>query len=137
MTRTIRRAIVTAAAGFLGICFAPAAHAQENGFTVDPNLAKRGKTLWQNRGCAACHAIGKKQAGPDLFAVHERRDPAWLRRWLKNTDEMLETDSTARAMLAEWNNIKMPNLRLSDADVDALLHYIAEETEKQRSRRGG
>lgn len=106
--------------------------AQGSPVTVDPELAKRGKKLWNNRGCGGCHAIGRKQAGPDLAGVSERRDPEWLRRWLKDTDTMLETDSLAQAMLAEWNNIKMPNLKLSDADVDALLHYIAQETEKQR-----
>jgi cytochrome c2 len=100
---------------------------------VDANQAKRGKTLWQNRGCAACHTIGKgRVAGPDLLGVTSRRDTAWLRRWLKNTDEMLASDSTAQSLLAEANGVKMPNLKLTDADVTALIHYLASESEKKQ-----
>ena len=97
--------------------------------------AKRGKTLWQNRGCAACHTIGKgKVAGPDLLNVTQRRDHAWLKRWLKNTDEMLASDSLAQALLAEANGVKMPNLKLTDADADALIAYLAAESEKQKGK---
>jgi protein SCO1/2 len=129
MTRSIKLALTAFAAIALAL---PAGAVAQGSFTVDPALAKTGKKLWQNRGCSGCHGIGKKQAGPDLAGVSDRRDADWLRRWLKDTDSMLQTDSIAQAMLAEWNNIKMPNLKLSDADVDALLHYIAQETAKQK-----
>lgn len=96
-------------------------------FAVDAGLAKRGESLFRNKGCEACHSIGKgKRAGPDLQGVVERREVDWLRRWLKNTSEMLATDSTAQAMLAEYNGVKMPNLKLTDPDVEALIHYMAQ-----------
>jgi cytochrome c551/c552 len=107
--------------------------AQAQGMSVDEALAKRGKTLWQNRGCAACHSIGKgRLAGPDLVDVTNRRSVAWLKRWLGNTTEMLATDSTAMALLAEAKGVKMPNLKLSDAESTALLHYIAQESAKKK-----
>lgn len=113
------------------IAIAPAAVAQSS-MTVDPNLAKRGKALFTNRGCSACHTFGKKLAGPDLVGATERRDHDWLRRWFKNTAEMLQSDSVAQAMLVEYKNVKMPNLKLSDADVDALLHYMQQESDKKK-----
>lgn len=107
--------------------------AEAQGLTVDANLAKRGKTLWQNRGCAACHSIGKgRLAGPDLAGVTERRSVDWLTRWLKNTDEMLANDSTAQVLLAEAKGVKMPNLKMNDADAVAVLHYIAQESDKKK-----
>ena len=45
---------------------------------------------------------------------------------------MLATDSTAKALLAEFQNIKMPNMKLTDADVDALVHYIQQESDKKK-----
>lgn len=105
--------------------------ATKAGFTVDEALAKRGKTVWVNRGCMGCHTIGKGPlAGPDLAGVIERRDLDWLKRWLKDTEQMLATDSLAQALLKEYKNTRMPNLRLSDADIDALLNFIAQESEK-------
>jgi protein SCO1/2 len=99
---------------------------------VDANLAKRGKALFANRGCGGCHTFGKKLAGPDLVGTTERRDKEWLRNWLKNPDQMLMSDSIAKGMLAEFQNVKMPNMKLTDADVDALVHYMQQESDKKK-----
>jgi len=108
---------------------ASVAQAQMN---VDASLAKKGKALFQSRGCMACHTIGKsgKMAGPDLAGVTERRSHDWLKRWLKNPTEMIGSDSIADAMVAEAKNVKMPNMKLSDSDIDALLNYFAENPKK-------
>jgi mono/diheme cytochrome c family protein len=111
----------------------PAALAAQEaaGLTPDPAQAKKGQSLWNSRGCTGCHSIGGgKRSGPDLAGVLERRELGWLRRWLKNPTQMLETDSLAQAMLAQYNNTKMPNMRLSDADIESLLQFIASESAK-------
>ena len=98
---------------------------------VDTVLAKRGQALYSSRACVGCHSIGKgKRVGPDLAGVTAQRDLDWLRRWLKNPTAMLATDSLAKALLAQYNNVAMPTLRLADDEVDALLHYIARESGK-------
>jgi len=104
------------------------AQAQMN---VDPNLAKRGKSLFQSKGCTACHTIGKgKLAGPDLIGVTDRRSHDWLKRWLKNPADLIGSDSIADAMVVEAKNVKMPNMKLSDSDIEALLNYFAENKAK-------
>ncbi len=98
---------------------------------VDGAMAKRGQSLFQSRGCIGCHSIGKgKRSGPDLAGITQHRDLDWLRRWLKNPTVMFETDSTAQALLAQYNNTRMPNLRLKDDEVEALLHYMQQESDK-------
>jgi len=107
------------------------AAAQQAALQVDAAVAKRGQSLFQNRGCVGCHSIGKgKRSGPDLAGVTQRRDLDWLRRWMKNPTPMFETDSIAKALLAEYNNTRMPNLRLKDDEVEALLQYIQQESDK-------
>lgn len=130
MTRMSKLTLAAAAA--VALSLPSVAAAQGGAFTVDPNLAKRGRTVYMNKGCGGCHAIGKVNAAPDLAGVYERRSPEWLHRWLKSTTEMLQTDSAAMAMLAQYKNIKMPDMKLADADIDALIHYIAQETQKKR-----
>ena len=105
--------------------------AQQAPLKVDAAAAKRGESLFQNRGCVGCHSIGKgKRAGPDLAGLTQRRSLAWLRRWISNPTPMFDTDSTAKALLAEFNNTRMPNLRLKDDEVEALLQYIQQESDK-------
>lgn len=106
----------------------------------------KGESLFRTR-CGACHTIGVDDAaeaakgalGPDLMNVHRKRDRAWLTRWLMEPDKMLaEKDSLALTLLAEWNNVPMPNLRLTESDVAELLTYIAEESHRiEHSRQGG
>ena len=96
---------------------------------------KRGQTLWQNRGCAGCHSIGKgKGSGvaPDLAGVTQRRSKEWIHNWLKDTDAMLASDSAAQAMLKEYKNTKMPNQKLTEADADAIIAFIQATEAKQK-----
>jgi protein SCO1/2 len=104
--------------------------------TADPASVARGEDLYKKKGCAACHNIAKageeahrrpggKQAGPDLGGVTQRRDRDWLRRWLKDPDAMRESDPTAQAMVAQAKGLKMPNMKLSDAEIEDLMNYLS------------
>jgi nitrite reductase (NO-forming) len=86
--------------------------------------AMQGKLDFESK-CLACHSVGQgRKLGPDLLGVTKRRDDAWLARWLKAPEKMLETDPDAKAMLKEYNNLPMPNQNLSDAEVQRYLRYF-------------
>jgi protein SCO1/2 len=97
----------------------------------DEAAAKKGRSLFNARGCMGCHTVGKgKLAGPDLAGVTERREAEWLKKWLKNPDELLASDPVAQEMLKEYKGVKMPNMKLKDDEIEALLHYMASATKK-------
>ena len=85
----------------------------------------QGETLFQ-QWCAACHTIGGGiRVGPDLLGVTQRRDRAWLLRWIKEPDRVLaEKDPIATQLLQEFNNVAMPNMGLTDEEVAALVAYL-------------
>lgn len=97
----------------------------------------KGEDLFRGR-CSACHTIGetdaaaaKQRLGPDLLGVTKKRDRAWLTRWLAEPDKMLaEKDPVATAMLAEYNNLAMPNLGMTEVEIQPLLAYIESESER-------
>ncbi|MCU0685090.1 MAG: SCO family protein [Polyangiaceae bacterium] len=98
-----------------------------------------GEELFRAR-CATCHTVGggdraeieDRRVGPDLLGVNERRERAWLERWIMQPDKMLaEHDPIATRLLAQFNNIVMPNMRLTKSDVDSVLTYIDDETRRQ------
>ena len=90
---------------------------------TDP-AAVQGKADFESK-CLACHSVGQgRKLGPDLAGVTRRRNDAWLDRWLKSPEKMLETDSEAKVMLKEYNNLPMPNQNLSDAEVRQYLRYF-------------
>lgn len=84
-----------------------------------------GETLFQTK-CAACHTIGKgKLVGPDLQDVTTRRDPAWLKQFIADPNKLFAAnDPIAQQLLAENNNVKMPALGLTDAEIADLLAFL-------------
>jgi nitrite reductase (NO-forming) len=89
---------------------------------TDP-AAVKGKLSFESK-CLACHSIGAgDKLGPDLHGVTKRRDAAWITRWLKNPDEMLKSDATAKAMLGKYH-LPMPNQNLSDAEIHEFVEYF-------------
>jgi cytochrome c551/c552 len=89
--------------------------------------AKKGKSVYESRGCGACHTIGKGHlAGPDLKGVTDRRSADWLKRWLHNPADLIGSDSIANALVTEAKGVKMPNLKLSDSDIASLLAYFGD-----------
>ncbi len=94
----------------------------------------QGEQLFRTR-CASCHSIDGNQRegalGPDLLNVDQRRDQQWLLRWLQAPDRMLaEGDPIATALLKQYNNLAMPNLRLSKEEGLSVLSFLKEESER-------
>jgi mono/diheme cytochrome c family protein len=96
-------------------------------FSVDAGKAKQGKALFASKGCTACHTIGKgRSAGPDLAGVTVRRENAWLHTFLKDPPAVLASDPIGQELLKEYKGMKMPNLKLTDDQIDALIHHLAD-----------
>lgn len=84
-----------------------------------------GEDLFRSR-CDSCHSLSTEDGlGPGLQGVAKRRERAWLTRWLKMPDRMLaEKDPIATDLFKRYKKLPMPNLRLTDSDVEALIKYM-------------
>ncbi len=80
--------------------------------------------------CAACHTIGGgRLVGPDLAGVTDRREEAWLIKFIQNSQAMvLSGDPTAVKVFEEYNKIPMPPNALTDDQVRILLQYIKDKS---------
>ena len=89
--------------------------------------AAAGKALF-NANCAACHKLDAKMTGPALRGVAERRDRAWLGKWIKDSKALIASgDADAVKVFEENNKVAMTAFpQLSDADVDNIIAYTSE-----------
>jgi hypothetical protein len=76
--------------------------------------------------CAACHTIGKgKLIGPDLYNVTQRKDREWLLKFIKNSQEVIQSgDPYAVKLFEDHNKIPMPPSTYNDEQINVLLDYI-------------
>jgi protein SCO1/2 len=99
-----------------------------NYVTADKRIELADGEALFNARCKACHTVaeaGIEMVGPALMGVVDRRDPVWLRRWIKEPDRMLEEqDPLAVALFKQHRELRMPNLGLNDEEVESLIRYL-------------
>jgi len=76
--------------------------------------------------CKACHNLeGPKLIGPSLAGVTERREQDWLIRFIRNSQEVIQSgDPIAVQVYEENNKIPMPPHNLTDEQIIDILMYI-------------
>ena len=91
---------------------------------VSYSQAPDGEQLFQV--CKACHTIGGgKLIGPDLKGVNERHSEEWLIRFIRNSQEVIQSgDPVAVQLWEEYNKIPMPPNDMTDEEILAILDYI-------------
>jgi protein SCO1/2 len=93
--------------------------------------ARPGEDLFTTR-CTSCHTIGEGDSiGPDLLGVVAKRDRDWMIRWLQEPDAMLEEkDPLAIALFNQYNQVPMPNIRLTYTDALNLMTFMYTESRR-------
>ncbi len=93
------------------------------GDKLDAAMAEKGSKVYDVK-CASCHKLSdEKLVGPGWKGVTQRHQPEWIMNFVTNTDEMLDKDPKAQAML-EICLVRMPNQNLSDDEARTLLEFM-------------
>ena len=91
--------------------------------TLDAAMAGLGNGIYDLK-CSACHKLTKERVvGPGWEGVTIRRKAEWIMNFATNTDEMIDKDPAAQAML-ELCMVRMPNQSLSDDDARAVYEFM-------------
>jgi mono/diheme cytochrome c family protein len=90
-----------------------------------------GAELFANN-CASCHKIHEDLVGPALKGIEQRRDEAWLLKWIRNPQAVIASgDPYAVKLYEKWNKAQMTAYASwSDAEIKSVLAYIKEEGAK-------
>jgi mono/diheme cytochrome c family protein len=103
---------------------------------VEKSLAQApdGAQLFQV--CSACHTIGKgKLIGPDLKGVTQRKDRAWLIKFIHNSQAVIQSgDAYAVKLFEDHNKVPMPPFTYTDEQINAILDYIENYNPQQAAQ---
>ncbi len=102
-------------------------HVSKSTVVVDsrPPAESNGEKVFRSK-CEACHSVGNEDGiGPGLKGVVALRDRAWLKKWIKEPDQLITgKDPIAIDLFKKYKELPMPNLRLQDSEVDELITYL-------------
>jgi mono/diheme cytochrome c family protein len=105
------------------------ASASTGGVPSDDAAIARGKELFNNN-CTSCHQVSDQVVvGPGLKDVDKRRPLPWLVAFIKNSQKVIQSgDKYAVDLYSKFNKTVMPPHDFSDADITAIVAYIAKES---------
>ncbi|MFN8353311.1 MAG: c-type cytochrome [Spirosomataceae bacterium] len=92
----------------------------------DPAMVDKGKTLFTNN-CASCHNVSdQKLVGPGLKGIDQRRNEAWIIKWVKNPAAVIASgDSYAVDLYNKFNKAQMTAFtNFQDDDIRSILAYV-------------
>jgi mono/diheme cytochrome c family protein len=119
----ISRVLVPALPAFLTLLFflPPFAVSAQK----DDALYATGEKVFKGN-CASCHKPDKDMTGPALKGARTRWEGKGdIYAWVKNSQAVVKAGNPyAVALFAQWNKSVMTPNALSDADIDAVLHYV-------------
>jgi len=91
---------------------------------------QEGEVLF-NQTCQACHTINRgKLVGPDLVNIHNKYSRAWLIKFIRSSQKLIQSgDEAANKSFEENFKIIMPDNDLSDDQIFNIIQYIAISSE--------
>ena len=108
--------------------------------TISFSLQSQETADYFRQNCMSCHTIGGgRLTGPDLKDVAQRKDRAWLVRFILDPKGTIDAgDPYALKLLQESRNVTMPALSgMVKTRAEALLDLIEVESKKERSQFAG
>lgn len=92
-------------------------------FPFAERLAEKGRDLFKQKGCTACHAFGRPLTGPDLRGVTMRRSAAWIQRQILHPDIMLQEDPITIDLYNQFM-VRMANQGLTPYETQCVMEYL-------------
>ncbi|MEO5648763.1 MAG: c-type cytochrome [Ginsengibacter sp.] len=90
---------------------------------LDAAMAVKGEKIAELK-CQSCHKMtDERLVGPGWQGVTTRHKPEWIMNFMTNTDEMIDKDPKAQAML-EICMVRMPNQNLSDDEAREIFEFM-------------
>ncbi len=99
---------------------------------ADPAVLAKGKALFEDN-CTSCHAVHKAKVGPALKDLTKRRDLPWIKKFIRNSQNVIKSgDTYAVNLYNQYNKTEMTAFpSFKDDEIEALVDYITDEGAKE------
>ena len=103
---------------------------EEASSSEDASLIEAGASLFKGN-CTVCHQINEKLIGPALRDVHKRQSVVWIKAFIRNSQQVIESgDEYALSLYEEYNQTQMTPFDFSEEELNSIIAYIVSESER-------
>lgn len=92
-------------------------------FPVAERLAEKGRDIFKQKGCTACHAFGRLLTGPDLRGVSARRSARWMEMQILHPDIMVQEDPLTIDLYNTYL-VRMANQGLTLEEARCVIEFL-------------
>lgn len=105
------------------------------GWSQQGSPSARGAERMFEKMCYSCHNIGGgDKKGPDLMNLLQRRDRAWLHRFIPSPQSLRSAgDPTAVKLFNKYAPEEMPDQTLTPEQIDQILNLIQDLSKKKKT----
>lgn len=109
----------------------------ENGnyseYSIEPAQIEAGKTLFETH-CSACHSFTQPTIGPNLSGLTREVDSDWIKKFISNPNQLIESgDPRAKSLFEKYKSYMPAFPQLKEDELDALLSYMHRFSEKPKA----
>lgn len=98
--------------------------ATENSVSTDPVVIGKGQNIFAER-CTSCHNFKLDGIGPQLGGVTSVHSAEWIKNFISNPKQVIESGDTIAQKLIKQYKLVMPSFEnLPDSDLNAVIAYI-------------
>ncbi|WP_373494070.1 cytochrome c, partial [Aquiflexum sp.] len=102
----------------------PSNVSRENRISTDEDVIGSGQVMFQNH-CSGCHSFVQDGIGPHLGGLTEEVNVGWIRDFIQNPAEMINSeDQRAKEIFGRFESYMPPFDHLPNEEIDAIIAYM-------------
>jgi cytochrome c551/c552 len=90
---------------------------------IDKEKVKAGLAIFTNK-CFLCHELDNIKIGPPLRNVAKDNSPEFVLNMIVNPLEMQKSNNTIKELMKKYNNVPMPDQKISQEDALTIYEYL-------------
>jgi len=106
----------------------------KNIIATDSVSISQGQSLFQ-KNCSGCHNFRHDGIGPNLSGITETGPVSWLKDFIRNPKEMIDSGSEhTKKLVADYHSVMPSFTQLTDEELDMLITFLHTQKAKPKPK---
>src|SRR3954465_7967270 len=124
----MRKTFAAIAVFIVLLCLACNENKDKEAISNDPAVIAKGEAIF-NQQCSGCHNFRQDEIGPQLSGITNQQSPHWIRSFINNPQEVINSGDKEAVALYNKYKVTMPSFAsLKEDELNGLLAFLNTHT---------